>query len=249
MNIISNPYADAIVRQGFACVPAVFTAHEIHALRDEIERGLAQIDDDAVALRNRAGVYGARNILDVCPATRDTWRMPALVDLLREVLGDDFGLVRGLYFDKPPERSWSLPWHQDLTIAVADNRLPTNVFRRPTTKAGVPHVEAPPAILARMLTLRIHLDEVTDENGPLMVLPGSHHAAGNQPPRIEPVAIRAASGDVLAMRPLLFHASGASIPGTNRHRRVLHLEFAADRTLPDGYAWRTFRAARWSGAA
>jgi ectoine hydroxylase-related dioxygenase (phytanoyl-CoA dioxygenase family) len=90
-----------------------------------------------------------------------------------------------------------------------------------------------------MLTLRIHLDEVTDENGPLKVIPGTHRQP-DPGKDTAPVSIHAAIGDVLAMRPLLSHSSGASLPGTTRHRRILHLEFAADRILPDGYQWRHF---------
>jgi hypothetical protein len=48
------------------------------------------------------------------------------------------------------------------------------------------------------------------------------------------------AGDVLAMRPLLLHASGVSHHDAASHRRVIHLEFAADRQLPDGFAWHTF---------
>jgi hypothetical protein len=36
------------------------------------------------------------------------------------------------------------------------------------------------------------------------------------------------------MRPLLLHAS--TVANSPRHRRVIHLEFAADE-LPDGLAW------------
>jgi ectoine hydroxylase-related dioxygenase (phytanoyl-CoA dioxygenase family) len=90
-----------------------------------------------------------------------------------------------------------------------------------------------------MLTLRIHLDDVTEENGALQVLPGSHQDGAVSSPR-SPAAIFAKSGDVLAMRPLLSHCSGVSSPGTNRHRRVIHLEFAASRELPDGYQWYEF---------
>ena len=42
------------------------------------------------------------------------------------------------------------------------------------------------------------------------------------------------------MRPLVEHSSGKSHPDTTRHRRVLHLEFAASAELPDGYAWHDF---------
>jgi ectoine hydroxylase-related dioxygenase (phytanoyl-CoA dioxygenase family) len=96
-------------------------------------------------------------------------------------------------------------------------------------------------LLETMLTARIHLDEVTGENGPLKVLPGSHRSgtaldlgAGM------PHAVLAGRGDVLLMRPLLAHSSGNADPATARHRRILHLEFAASRHLPDGYAWHDF---------
>jgi hypothetical protein len=231
---------------GYCLLKAALDAEQIELLRRSIAHALDAETNDAVALRNRGGVFGARNILDICPAAGTAWRVPRLVEFLKRILGGECGLVRGLYFDKPPEKSWSLPWHQDLTIAVQDNRLPSERFCRPTAKAGVPHVEAPPEVLARMLTLRIHLDDVTPENGPLRVLPGSHRMVGACPsvPKQDEegagTAILANAGDVLAMRPLLFHSSPASAPGTRRHRRILHLEFAADATLADGYAWREF---------
>src|SRR5262249_11408360 len=137
------------------------------------------------------------------------------------------GLVRVLYFDKPPGQSWALPWHKDLTIAVRDNALPSERFGKPTRKAGVPHVEAPESVLAGMVTARIHLDDVTDENGPLKVVPGSHRAGkGLALADAEVRTVYAGAGDVLLMRPLVAHCSNRSLPETRRHRRILHLEFA-----------------------
>jgi hypothetical protein len=92
-----------------------------------------------------------------------------------------------------------------------------------------------------MLTLRIHLDEMTMENGPLRVMPGTHHAGkATNDLGCGMKTILARRGDVLAMRPLLSHGSSDPIPGTNRHRRVLHLEFAPGGKLPDGYQWHDF---------
>jgi ectoine hydroxylase-related dioxygenase (phytanoyl-CoA dioxygenase family) len=157
------------------------------------------------------------------------------------VLGDGFGLVRVLFFDKPPDRTWSLPWHKDLTIAVRDNRLPSNRFCHPTTKVGVPHVEAPVELLATMLTVRIHLDPMTEENGPLRLLPGSHR--DGKAMRLNVVSaytLNVSPGDVLLVRPLVTHCSAPSNSQTLLHRRVLHLEFAASPSLPDGYAWHDY---------
>ena len=228
-------------RDGFVVVPAVFTATEAAAIAEELSVALAA-GDQRPTMRSGAGsLVAARNVLELYPQAATVWRRTPLVELLTAVLGARWGLVRVLFFDKPPDRTWALAWHKDLTIAVCDHALPSEQFRRPTLKAGVPHVEAPSALLEQMLTLRIHLDDVTDENGPLRVVAGSHRS-GKQAVAspTEPAVIHAHSGDVLAMRPLVSHSSGASQSGTNRHRRVLHLEFAGCEELPDGFRWHDF---------
>src|SRR5262249_33062945 len=116
---------------------------------------------------------------------------------------------------------------------------------KPTRKAGVPHVEAPEEVLRSMLAVRLHLDAATPDNGPLKGIPGSHHggkelALGG----VAPHAVLTGRGAALRMRPLLAHSSGRSHAETALHRRVLHLEFAASATLPDGYTWHTFLPAR-----
>lgn len=224
---------------GFALLRGAFTAADCDRLLAAWDAACATGDDGL--MRSATGaVYGARNILDRWPGALTVVRQRALKEALRRVLGPEFGLVRILFFDKPPGESWALPWHKDLAIAVMDNRLPSPYFDRPTTKYGVPHVEAPAWLLERMLTARLHLDDVTDENGPLRVLPGSHRGGKSGTGDENEVRIVCGRGDVLLMRPLLSHCSGHSAPETTRHRRILHLEFSPTRELPDGYEWRTF---------
>jgi hypothetical protein len=229
-------------RDGFAILPGVFAAEQVAQMRNGLAAALDAAANPGAAMRSQTGsVYGARNVLEVWPVACEVWRAPPLPETLDVVLGPRFGLVRALYFDKPPDRSWALPWHKDLTIAVRDNRLPSRHFSKPTTKAGVPHVEAPREVLERMLTARIHLDDVTEENGPLKVIPGSQQTGKDlRLGEVAPRTILASSGDVLLIRPLLAHSSSNSAPGTRRHRRILHLEFAASTELPDGYAWHRF---------
>lgn len=193
------------------------------------------------ARSSRGHVYAARNLIGSVPEVTTIWQAEPMLGLLQEVLGEGFGLVRALFFDKPPERTWSLPWHKDTSIAVKDNSARSQSFSRPTTKAGIPHVIACDDLLRRMLTFRIHLDQVTDENGPLRVIPQSHLASDSVGVGVDgAVTIHADAGDVLVMRPLISHASGASVEGTIRHRRILHLEFASDGDLPDGYQWHDY---------
>ena len=86
---------------------------------------------------------------------------------------------------------------------------------------------------------------MTDENGPLKVMPGSHHS-GKTPSSSgrAPVTILGRRGDVLLMRPLLSHCSNKSAPGTKQRRRILHYEFSGTSELPDGYAWHDY--VRWT---
>ncbi len=237
-------------RDGFCLLPSAVSAEVIEPLLDLCRRTFA--DDTAdVGARSSAGhVYAARNLLQSLPAVRTLWRTEALLSFLREQLGERFGLVRALFFDKPPDRTWNLTWHKDTSVAVRDNTVASAFFSRPTTKAGVPHLIAADGILQQMLTLRIHLDDVTDENGPLRVIPGSHVSKSSSGVGVErAVTILATAGDVLAMRPLITHASGSSLAGTRRHRRILHLEFAAEESLPDGLVWHDFihESAQFSG--
>jgi hypothetical protein len=230
----------AIDRDGYALLPGVFAPGEVVAIRRALGEALAAGEEGPAIRGSEGAVYAARNILALWPEAAGVGRRRPLADVLRAVLGGGHGLVRALYFDKPPGRSWALPWHKDLTIAVRDNRLPSALFGKPTTKAGVPHVEAPWSVLEGMLTARVHLDEITEQNGPLKVLPGSHRAGKELALGGEPRTILSAAGDVLLMRPLLAHSSGNAHATTARHRRVLHLEFAASPALPDGYAWHDY---------
>jgi hypothetical protein len=234
-----EPLLAKMAEDGFVVLPGVYSPAQIDAMLAGLA-GVFQHQPEAVAIRSNAGnIFAARNVLALWPEVGEIWRQPPLPELLARLWGSEFGLTRTLFFDKPPERSWMLPWHRDLTIAVRDNSLPSGIFRRPTRKAGVPHVEAPPAILEQMVTMRIHLDDVTEENGPLRVQPGSHRLSDETVVGTEK-CILANRGDVLLMRPLLLHSSGHARPGTSRHRRIAHLEFAASPRLPDGYEWHDF---------
>lgn len=234
-----------ILDAGFAILSHAFKAEEVDELVVGLETALHRADEAEGPIRDKAGtVYAGRNLLRLFGPAKTIWRRSPLLELLRDVLGPDVGLVRALFFDKPPERTWALPWHKDLTIAVKPHAGESTVFSKPTLKAGVPHVEASREVLEAMLTLRIHLDDMTDENGPLQVVPGSHRLGKAPVASYESVrTILGLRGDVLAMRPMLAHRSISSREGTTQHRRILHLEFTGLPHLPDGFEWHDFIAA------
>ena len=226
---------------GYTFLRNVFSPETVaEALAEWVEVTRANAADDAVLGGESGPAYGARNLLELWPRVTELVRTPAVAEALCGVLGRGVGVVRVLYFDKPPGHSWALPWHKDYSLAVREHR-PSAVFTKPTVKTGVPHVVAPKEVLDRMLTVRVHLDDATPENGPLRVIPGSHRAyhQKDDPPR-EAVTLHCRAGDVLLMRPLVTHASGHSKTDAGLHRRIVHLECADDAELADGYAWKWF---------
>jgi hypothetical protein len=240
---MSFSIVDSLEQNGYALMPGVLTPSQV----EEVMQGLqAALNGSSLGpiRRDEQQIAASRNILNLWP---DVLRLAHRVSVrpeIVELMGPSFGLVRVLYFDKLPGRSWGLPWHKDMTISVRDNGRGGEIFSKPTTKAGVPHVEAPVSVLENMLTARVHLDEVDDSNGPLLVMPGSHRNGKSCTAPVgesEYVAMHADPGDVLLMRPLITHCSRSSHPDATRHRRVVHLEFAVAGPLPDGYEWYDFR--------
>jgi ectoine hydroxylase-related dioxygenase (phytanoyl-CoA dioxygenase family) len=223
-------------QDGFAIVHDVLTPNVV----DELLAILSAVAPDAAQTR-RGEVFAVRNLFASVPEVRALATSPALRALVEPVLGPQAFAVRGLFFDKPPEANWKVPYHQDLAIAVkARHDVPG--FGPWTTKAGVPHTHAPTDLLEGMLTLRLHLDDCEATNAPLRVLPGSHHLGKLDAARIQQlrdeipeVVCVVPRGGALLMRPLLLHASSPA--ETPRHRRVLHIEYAST-LLPDGLEWQ-----------
>lgn len=148
--------------------------------------------------------------------------------------------VRAILFDKTPTANWSLAWHQDRVIAVQE-RVAIEGFGPWTRKHGALHVAPPFEVLARMVTLRVHLDPVPQTNAPLLIAPGSHRLGRvlevhvpNVVAKSGVAACLAEQGDVWTYAtPILHSSERASVP---THRRVLQVDYAVD-DLPGGLEW------------
>ncbi len=123
--------------------------------------------------------------------------------------------------------NWYVTWHQDLSIPVKD-KADIEGYGPWSVKDGFVHVQTPSNILERMVSLRIHLDPCSEENGAIKFIAGSRGAGILDPAELskwrdenEAIVCPAQRGDVIVMRPLilimtspLLHFSQCLLPAT-----------------------------------
>jgi len=160
------------------------------------------------------------------------------MEVARAALGADPFPFRATLFDKSPNANWLVVWHQDTALPLQErHEIPG--WGPWSVKDGVNYAHAPASALSQVLALRIHLDDSTAENGPLRVLPGTHRLGVLTDEALHDLSTRFAAidclmprGGVLAMRPLIVHASSKS--QSEATRRVLHIEYATSLCVADG---------------
>jgi len=214
------------IEAGYSIAEQVFN-------RREMTRACAALAAADLA-RTKAG---ARHILHV-QEVRELAAHPALRGLAATFIGPDPIPFRATLFDKSAVSNWLVAWHQDTALPLS-RRVDDSSWGPWSVKRGVLHSIAPAAVLATMVAIRVHLDDSTHANGPLRVLPDSHirgvltHEQIQQLARVvTPVECVSSAGGVVAMRPLVVHASSKASEA--QPRRILHIEYAATVHLGAG---------------
>jgi len=182
------------------------------ALLPDLYEALRELPSDQAGVR----IHGIEALRPILAAEG------AIGAVAAEFLGQQCRPVRAILFDKTAAANWSLAWHQDRTICVK-RRIDVENYGPWTTKGGMQHVAPPFELLARMVTLRVHLDDVPAENSPLLIAPGSH-AAGRVPieeyddvvARCGIYACLAEAGDVWVYATPILHASEAASVACHR---------------------------------
>jgi ectoine hydroxylase-related dioxygenase (phytanoyl-CoA dioxygenase family) len=215
-----------IENDGFAIVPELLSGAEISDLCTALR--LSELP------RSRAGIRHAMRDASVAALARD----PRLLHLVQGTLGPRAIPFRATLFDKSPTSNWLVVWHQDTALPL---REPQEVpgWGPWSVKDGVHYAHAPASALEQVLALRVHLDDSRAENGPLRVLPRTQNLGvlsdeqlHELSTKVDAIDCMVPRGGILAMRPLIVHASSKSqseIP-----RRVLHIEYAASASIAEG---------------
>lgn len=214
---------ESVQMYGFALVPEVFPRGRMDVMLGEIAR--------LSPVRTRAGLRHALRLEPVLNIAND----PTLLNMARRILGRDAYPYRATLFDKSPASNWLVIWHQDTALPVHE-RANVPGWGPWSTKDGVAYTHAPAEALSAVLALRVHLDDSTTHNGPLRVLPRTHNLGILGDDRLQELAKQIPAvecacpqGGVIAMRPLIVHASSKS--QNERPRRVLHIEYAASEFI------------------
>ncbi len=216
----------AVNEDGIALVSAVFSRGEASTL-------LSKLDSSSLH-RSRAGIRHLMSNDIVAGVARD----PRLLVIARSIVGNTAFPFRATLFDKSSDANWLVVWHQDTALPL---RARTEVpgWGPWSIKDKINYAHAPTEALEQVLALRLHLDDSTEQNGPLRVLRGTHKLGVLTDEEVEKLSREmpaddcvASKGSVLAMRPLLIHSSSKS--QNDSPRRVLHIEYAASGFVGDG---------------
>lgn len=223
-------YRTQLDENGFCLVPSVFSAQQCDAL-------LSVVEHSSRSIHQSDTLFAIRRFLEEIPGATALLENRLLNQLIATCASPEHFIVKSVWFDKPERSNWFVTWHQDLMIHV-DRKAELPGYFSWKEKAGLVSVQPPREVLENIVTIRLHLDDCDETNGALQVLPGSHKEGivrySGHSFTTAPVVCRARKGDVLLMKPLLFHASSRATG--NRRRRIIHLE-TSNLVLPSGLQW------------
>ncbi|WP_198293537.1 phytanoyl-CoA dioxygenase family protein [Algoriphagus resistens] len=200
-----------LIENGFTTVDNIYSDKEIEQILITID----QADNDKETFRKSADLFAIRQFLKEIPETKNLVFNDNLKNVVRQLFGDNYFVVKSIYFDKPETSNWYVSYHQDLTISV-DKKVELENFGPWTTKQNQFAVQPPIEILENIYTIRIHLDDTDENNGALRVIPKSHSKKIYRPETIDwtretESTCKVGKGGIMIMKPLILHSSSRTI--------------------------------------
>ena len=227
-------YKSEIEELGFTTIENIYSTEEVQKIIETIN----QVDTSKDTFRKSNDLFAIRQFLKEVPETQNLIFNENLQNVISELFGKNYFVIKSIYFDKPETSNWYVSYHQDLTISV-DKKIELDNFKFWTTKQNQFAVQPPIEILENIYTIRIHLDDTDENNGALKVIEKSHLKKIYRPENIDwqtenETICNVKKGGLMIMKPLILHSSSRTT--NNKKRRVIHIEFS-DANLPNGLNW------------
>ncbi|WP_226781324.1 phytanoyl-CoA dioxygenase family protein [Oceaniglobus trochenteri] len=218
---------------GFCVLPGIIPAELLNLLRDEcsgfIERKHAEMDaagTDSVGISHRGRRYFVERTLQQNPRMAEFLFSPLMAGICRDILGPDAWLFYDQYVVKGADPNSRFAWHQDSGYVAANGG---DAAHRP------------------YLTCWCTLDDVTEENGTVYMLP--YDKAGTRdlvPHRKDPemndwvgyhgdepgTPVIAPAGSIALFSSMTFHRSGPNL--TTNMRRAYLAQYSAEPIMATG---------------
>lgn len=152
--MLTNQQRRDFEEQGFVTLPGLFDEGELAVLRKETERILAL--ERPEVLRHEDGAPRAALALQrYSEVSRRLLHHPKLLEPAQDLLGEPFYLHQYKIVTKHPFGKLALPWHQDYASWADIDGMPQ----------------------PRAITIGLYMEDVTEFNGALAFIPGSHKHA------------------------------------------------------------------------
>lgn len=149
---LSDEQVASYLEQGYLLLPAVFARQDVELLRRTLSRLFQQDSEQRVMEKDGAvvrSVYGHHLSDEVCARLV---RHPGLVEPARQILGAEVYVYQFKINAKVALKGDVWEWHQDYAFWRNEDGLPR----------------------AEVVNVVLFVDDVTDINGPLIFLAGSH---------------------------------------------------------------------------
>ncbi len=168
MSILLNK-KEELNQNGFCIIESINNKEEIQAILKAIDNANSEHPN----FKKTKDIFAIRTFLNVIPEIKALLLNNKLLSIINECFGNNYFIVKSIYFNKPANSNWFVAFHQDLTISV-DKKNDAIDYLNWTVKHDAYAVQPPLSILENNFTIRIHLDDTDENNGALKIIAGSH---------------------------------------------------------------------------
>jgi hypothetical protein len=111
--------------QGFHVVNDIYNKEEVDAISNFINN----LDTTNPIFRKTNDLFAIRQFVKEFTEIKELIFNKNLKEIINNIGGEDYFIVKSIYFDKPEKSNWFVSYHQDLTISVDKKIEDKNFFK------------------------------------------------------------------------------------------------------------------------